>query len=121
MPSWPTVRQAPMMLGALPLASTAFSVVLCGGFLPLPSPLLPVRYRYGAWTQNFSHDSPHACATPDAPGVATRDDHRGGAGPAGPGAPPRRRGAGEPRHWRPPPGAPAAWFCNGGTVSGTGA
>src|SRR5262245_5532814 len=36
------------------------------------------RYRYGSWTQNCSHDSPHAGAPPEASGVATRHHHRGG-------------------------------------------
>src|SRR5262249_45858278 len=64
-------------------------------------------YRYGAWTQTGSHDSPHACATPDAPGVATRDHHLGGARPTGPDYSPGRRwhaDHGHCRHrWHQPP------------------
>src|SRR5712691_6736217 len=46
--------------------------------------LLLVRYRYGTWTQNLSDDPPHACPAPDAPRLATRHDHLGGACPTGP-------------------------------------
>ena len=36
--------------------------------------LLPVRSRYGAWTQNLLHDPPHACGASDTPGVAAGND-----------------------------------------------
>src|SRR6266851_8632018 len=41
--------------------------------------LLHRRSRYGAWTQNLSHDPPHACPTPDAADVATGNHHLRGA------------------------------------------
>src|SRR4030095_15466263 len=45
---------------------------------------LPERGLYGAWTQNLPHDPPHACPTPDAPGVATGDEHPCRTGPTRP-------------------------------------
>ena len=45
--------------------------------------LLPVRYQYGSWTQDLSHDPPHACGTPDPPRVATLHHHCGRACPTG--------------------------------------
>src|SRR5712671_2452640 len=45
--------------------------------------LLPMRSRYASWTQNLSHDPPHACPAPDAAGVATGHHHLGGACPPG--------------------------------------
>src|SRR4030095_3240562 len=44
---------------------------------------LPERGLYGAWTQNLPHDPPHACPTPDVPGMAAFNDYRGGARAAG--------------------------------------
>src|SRR2546425_3875473 len=43
--------------------------------------LLPVRYRYGAWPHNLSHDPPHARPTSDARSVATGHHHLGGTCP----------------------------------------
>ncbi len=48
--------------------------------------LLPVRSRYASWTQNLSHDPPHACGASDTPGVAACDHHPCGAGPPCPAA-----------------------------------
>src|SRR5712691_9479735 len=41
--------------------------------------ILPGRSRHGAWTQNLSHDPPHACGTSDTPGVAAGHHHLGRA------------------------------------------
>ena len=35
-----------------------------------PNTLLTPRLLYGAWTQNLSHNPPHACGASDAAGVA---------------------------------------------------
>jgi hypothetical protein len=68
--------------------------------VPVAIDELAVRYRYGAWTQNISYDSPHASTTPDAPGVATRDHHLRGACPTGPDYSPGRRGHAAHGHCR---------------------
>src|SRR5215510_2053053 len=41
---------------------------------------------YDSWTQNLFHDPPHACPTPDAPGVAACNHHTCGTSPACPAA-----------------------------------
>src|SRR5215813_1955126 len=46
--------------------------------------LLLGRDGYGAWTQNLSQAPPHACPTPDVPGVAAGDHHPGRPSPPGP-------------------------------------
>src|SRR6267378_4726887 len=41
--------------------------------------LLPMRSRYGSWTQNLSLGAAHPCRAPHTAGVATRHHHLGGA------------------------------------------
>src|ERR1700704_847317 len=45
---------------------------------------LSEEVSYASWTQNFSHDPPHACPTPDTPGVAACAHHLCGTSPTGP-------------------------------------